>query len=475
MNRKKVYRYLKKKSDKLGRQRLLRWYNKGRYLFRKPYIEVQHSIAIAERGVFLGGFFISSQAALDSVELRSNGGNWLDISQWLYWHKDDSLLKQFGMFKHRTEPRFMGLIELPELAESDVQSMSIRFNLKKGGHRVIDLRPFDSKSSPLSAIENLLGSIPLHHVDKREWFDQAYGRTITAIWKSRSLPDDKAERIDYNAHLQKATPLVSLIIPIYGRYDFIEYQLSEFVNDSDMFRHEIIYVIDDPRLAAEIRESAQVLERVYKIPFSIVYLTQNLGFAGASNAGVAQAHASRVLMMNSDVMPASHGWLTQLVDSVGDDIADTITGVRLLYQDNAIQHNGMRFFASPFVNDLWTNVHPAKGMPTDIVAANDDRFDCEAVTGACLLMAKETFVRLGGFDESYILGDYEDSDLCMKARKQGISVKINEKVVLYHLERLSQSLVTQSVWKEQVTYYNCWLHTSRWHDDIKKLKCQGVG
>jgi len=474
MNKKKVYRYLKKQSDKMGRQRLLRCYNNTRYLYRKPYVDIRHAISVAGHRLFISGSFIAPSGTLASLELRYGEGSWCDISTSLKWHKDDLLLKQYGMYKHRTQPRFMGLIELPDAPDQSKSEASLRFNLRSGRSIVKSLDLIDSQTAPLPAIEKLLGGIPLHHPEKRDWFDQVYGPTVSAIWASRIIPEKNASRVDYNAALKSKAPPVTLVIPIYGRYDFIEYQLSEFVNDPDMYRHEIIYVIDDPRLSDEIRASASVLERIYKIAFSIVYLPENRGFAGASNAGAEHATSSCLLMMNSDVMPLQRGWLNQLLKSVGDDISSVITGVRLLYQDHAIQHNGMRFFASPFVNDLWTNVHPAKGMPTDMLAASNQHVACEAVTGACLLISKDIYTQLGGFDESYILGDYEDSDLCMKARKQGFRIKLDEKTVLFHLERLSQSLVSQEIWKEQVTYYNCWLHTTRWHEDICELKHKGA-
>ncbi len=42
-----------------------------------------------------------------------------------------------------------------------------------------------------------------------------------------------------------------------------------------------------------------------------------------------------------------------------------------------------------------------------------------AVTGACMMMRTELARRLGGFDEVFVVGDFEDSDLCMKIRQEG--------------------------------------------------------
>jgi GT2 family glycosyltransferase len=89
-------------------------------------------------------------------------------------------------------------------------------------------------------------------------------------------------------------------------------------------------------------------------------------------------------------------------------------------------------------------------------------------------MNRQSYQSLGGLDESYILGDFEDSDLCMKARAEGMNIVLAEDVSLYHLERQSQSLVSARRWKSELTYYNCWYHTDKWHEHITQLKQDGL-
>ena len=175
-------------------------------------------------------------------------------------------------------------------------------------------------------------------------------------------------------------------------------------------------------------------------------------------------------MLNSDVMPSETGWLSNLLESSVDVIDNSLIGVRLLYEDESIQHDGMRFYKSPFLNDLWTNTHPGKGLPSNIVKTESHLTDVEAITGACVFLTLENYIKLDGLDENYILGDYEDSDLCLKAREQGLSIILNRSIQLYHLERQSQSLVTSDMWKQELTYYNCWYHSRRWGNNIDTLK-----
>jgi len=278
------------------------------------------------------------------------------------------------------------------------------------------------------------------------------------------------EEQKFNAHLAPLVPEVSLIVPIYSRYDFIEYQLSSFIRDPDMLNHELVYVIDDPRLYDEVSVSCDALSRVYPISFRILFLERNMGYAGANNVGVSYARGSSVLLLNSDVMPAGPGWLRLMLDTVGDSLDSSVTGARLLYEDKTVQHDGMQFFASPFMNDLWTNIHPGKGMPLDVFEDDNVLLPREAVTGACLLMTRENYQAIGGLNEQYIIGDFEDSDLCLAARSHGLKIQLAPNVQLYHLERLSQSLVAADRWKQEVTYFNCWQHHGKWNADIVGMK-----
>ena len=133
----------------------------------------------------------------------------------------------------------------------------------------------------------------------------------------------------------------------------------------------------------------------------------------------------------------------------------------------------MRFEAAENFEGLWLNRHPGKGLPNALFPDAVHALPREAVTGACLLVTRARYVALGGLDEDYVLGDFEDSDFCLKARRAGMAIGLAPRAVLYHLERQSQSLVTRARWKDDLTHYNCWTHSRRWHASILALRDGG--
>ena len=167
--------------------------------------------------------------------------------------------------------------------------------------------------------------------------------------------------------------------------------------------------------------------------------------------------------MNSDVLPGRPDWLRPLVSAHRARDAGAVAP-KLLYEDGSIQHAGMRFAQLPAWGGLWVNDHPMKGQPN---VAQTGLVECDALTGACLLVRREMFQTLGGLDEDYLVGDFEDSDLCLRLMRAGKRNYLVPAVELYHLERQSQAKIGATAWRANLTLYNCWLHNSRWADEMR--------
>ena len=124
------------------------------------------------------------------------------------------------------------------------------------------------------------------------------------------------------------------------------------------------------------------------------------------------------------------------------------------------------FFAPDF-RGRWLNHHFHKGLPRQYAPARIER-EVPAVTGACLVLPTELFNQVGGFTEDYVIGDFEDSDLCLKIRASGRSIHYVPRAELYHFERRS---ISQSVdyMRGVACLYNGWLHQQRWLDAMLAL------
>jgi len=277
--------------------------------------------------------------------------------------------------------------------------------------------------------------------------------------------------ITQKAFGRASKPQVSIIVPIYGRYDFIEHQLIEFSRDADFTggRCELIYVIDDPKLVAPILGDASLLFDTYRVPFRLAWTGTNMGYSGANNLGASLATADTLLLLNSDIIPLSPLWVSTLYTALQADAKIGALGARLKFADGSIQHVGMEFRFDDALG-VWLNMHPSMGLClNEITDAAKQVKQVHAATGACLMVKAKTYQEVGGLDEEYLYGDFEDSDFCLKLLETGRTIHVHHGVNLCHLTRQSLTSLGAADFRGKVVLYNAWRHSKRWHESISRL------
>jgi GT2 family glycosyltransferase len=265
-------------------------------------------------------------------------------------------------------------------------------------------------------------------------------------------------------------PRCSMIVPLYGRFDFMLNQMLEFSEDEQIRREaDLIYVVDDPRIASNVIQQAWLIHEANQVPFRLLITGENRGFAGANNLGVSISRATHLLFMNSDVVPVEAGWLGEMLSVIEQSPKTGIVGSRLFYPNGSIQHDGMTFQWEP-TWQAFLNKHPRAGMAAPVSSSAPKH--PVAVTAACLLMRRDTFDAVGGFDEGFLIGDFEDSDLCLKIRQRDLELTCLSHITLVHLERQSFAGIGGDGFRERVARYNAWRHQRRWAEYIKTLLSQ---
>ena len=219
-------------------------------------------------------------------------------------------------------------------------------------------------------------------------------------------------------------PRVSIVMPLFNKVDYTRACLEglEAVRGAAPFE---VILVDN----GSTDGTRALLDGVENRPgYRVVRSAENLGFARGNNAGAQVARGDCLLFLNNDTVPHS-GWLEAMVAELESDAGIGIVGARLLYPDTGrIQHAGLEL-----INGVPDHVH--RHAEADAPEVNRPR-DLDMVTGACLLIRKELFDRLGGFDTGYVNG-VEDVDLCLRARDLGYRVRYCPKAVLDHHEGTS--------------------------------------
>src|SRR5262249_14645890 len=226
---------------------------------------------------------------------------------------------------------------------------------------------------------------------------------------------------------------------------------------------DVIYVLDSPEFSQVIFPVASRLANLYRVPFRVAALQSNVGYAGANSAGISLARGRLLLLLNPDILPDRPGWLGRMIAFYDATTRIGALGAKLLYEDDAIQHAGLSFYREP-ESGLWYNVHYYKGLHRTLPPANVTR-PVPGVTAACMMIAADLYRDVGGLSRSYVQGDYEDTDLCLRLIEAGRQNWYLSDVELYHLEGQSYP----SGLRQLTGRYNRWLHTQLWGKTIEAV------
>ncbi|WP_170149495.1 glycosyltransferase [Rhodoplanes roseus] len=304
-----------------------------------------------------------------------------------------------------------------------------------------------------------------------ERLEQHDGAIIESLVRAKlsGRPRDSMEITNFGQ--PPSDPTCSVVVPLFGRFDFMLNQLLAFSEDEEIRDGaELIYVVDDPRILSDVRRTAPRLFEANRVPFRLVSADDNRGYSGANNVGIAVARAPNLLLLNSDVIPIEPGWLGKMLGVLETRADVGAVGARLFYPNGSIQHDGIAFAWEPDLN-AHVNKHPGMGLEAGSPSATAT--PRVAVTGACLLMRRADYLRIGGLDEGFLVGDFEDSDLCLKVREAGYAIVCVEDVHLVHLERQSFAAIGQDNFRNLVVRYNAWRHEKRWKAAISAILASG--
>jgi GT2 family glycosyltransferase len=212
----------------------------------------------------------------------------------------------------------------------------------------------------------------------------------------------------------------SVIIPAFNKADFTFQCLRSLVREVDFAETEVL-VVDN----ASTDETPELLSHFGGL-VRVIRNEENRGFVDACNQGAAAARGRYLVFLNNDtvVLP---GWLEALVETAERDARAGAVGSLLLYPDGRVQEAGAV---------LWSDgaaYHYGWGKSPDDRRLAFAR-EVDYCSGASLLVRRELFERLGGFDRRYAPAYYEDTDICMGVRALGYKVVYQPRSRLYHFE-----------------------------------------
>jgi len=202
----------------------------------------------------------------------------------------------------------------------------------------------------------------------------------------------------------------------------------------------------------------------------LVRLASNTGFAAAANLGARTGTANRLLFINPDCVVAP-GFLDPLLDDLQTHPRHAAVAPCVLNEDGSPQGNARGdptmitglFGRSTLLSRLFPSTPVARRnvlMPDSQAAASVDW-----VSGSCVLVRREAFEGIGGFDERYFLY-WEDADLCRRLRNVGGTIRFRPDARVIHVgarsSRTAKSLAIRAFHRSAFLYYATHVAPSPW-------------
>ncbi|MDR0499664.1 MAG: glycosyltransferase family 2 protein [Coriobacteriales bacterium] len=230
----------------------------------------------------------------------------------------------------------------------------------------------------------------------------------------------------------KEEPLVSIIIPNKDHVQDLSKCLDS-IYERSTYRNFQILVVENNSEAQETFHYYQTIESKGKARVLVYQGDGGFNFSAINNFAAREAKGDYLLFLNNDIEVVSPDWLQEMLGfAQRKDVA--AVGARLLYPDKTVQHAGVVLG----INGVAGHAH--KGMPvshTGYMFRLQVAQNFLAVTGACLMVSKDKFWQVNGFDESLAVA-FNDVDFCLRLHEAGYVNVFTPYAELFHYESKSR-------------------------------------
>ena len=220
-------------------------------------------------------------------------------------------------------------------------------------------------------------------------------------------------------------PLVSIVIPTRDRKDLLEACINS-LHRATSYRNKEVIILDND--SVEPQTKAYFASLAQRPDVRIVPAPGPFNYSRLVNLGASHARGEFLMTLNNDIEAFEPDWLHELVCQASRPGVGLV-GCLLLYPDRSVQHAGVIVGLSGVAGHMYADAAPDDpGYAGRIYVTQD----LSAVTGACQVMRRALFQRLGGLDERHLAVAYNDIDFCLRVREAGLRVIYTPHARLLH-------------------------------------------
>lgn len=302
--------------------------------------------------------------------------------------------------------------------------------------------------------------------ESKNYAFEAGMRAIQAHYDRMGIPataEETAYKGIYRSRYRiTGNPLISVIIPNKDHTADLEKCICALEKKNRYQNLEIIVVENNSEKEETFAYYKTLEERNPKV--KVLYWKEKVfNYPAINNFGAEHAAGDYLLFLNNDTEIVNEDCIEELLGYCQRSDVGAVGG-RLYYDDGTIQHAGVIVGLGGIAGHPFSKaVREDPGYFGRIIMAQD----YSAVTAACMLVKKDVFRQVGGFDEGYAVA-FNDVDLCLRIRKAGYLIVYNPYAEMNHYESKSRGYEDT---EEKVKRFNS--EISRFEKRWRKFLRQG--
>ena len=270
-------------------------------------------------------------------------------------------------------------------------------------------------------------------------------------------------QVDYDVLVP--APLISIVVPTTLSAETSAKCVDSVLAKSSYGNFELL-LLANPNNAHAARRSGLFAKILNHPRVRIVeYEDETFNFSRVCNLGARAADGRLLCFLNDDVEVITTDWLERMATRTALEGVAAV-GPMLYYPSGLIQHAGVILGMDGLAD------HASKRRPRGYAGyfgRGGLEQDLSCVTAACMLVKRDVFETVGGFDESLPVA-FNDVDLCIKIRQTGARIVWTPAVEMIHHESLTLGHHHAPAWRDQFRH-DVRAIQARWHDVLSADPC----
>ncbi|MCC6233294.1 MAG: glycosyltransferase [Verrucomicrobiales bacterium] len=273
-------------------------------------------------------------------------------------------------------------------------------------------RNLDQEDSP--ALEHALRHLPRLDVASQRRLEPRAAQVAALAQPAATTPPNPA-----GTDADLTSPEVSILILAHNQLDLTR-QCVESIARCTRVTHEVI-LVDNGSTDGTWTWMSELAARQPQV--RAIRNVTNRGFAAGNNQALSVARGRHVLLLNNDTV-VTEGWLDRLLDALAKHPEAGLAGPRSnrVVGPQWVEHPGYESLDQlPAFAAEWARRNAGQSRPTG------------RLIGFCLLARREVVQKIGGLDERFGSGNFEDDDFSLRARLAGFGARVVDDAFVHHI------------------------------------------